>query len=75
MSDKQEYYASASVTITLRVRSKGHWGKDATVAEVMRIGGRETIDAVKDALVQGGLSFETIGEPKVGAVTWEPQNG
>lgn len=71
---KKEYYASASVTFTIRVRSHGHWGKDATVAEVMEIGGRETVRAVEQAMQQGKLDYDMIGTPKVGAITWSARD-
>lgn len=70
--DKQEYGCSASVTFTIRVTGKGYWGKEATVDEVQRIGGRETIKAVVDALDKAGLQFTHVEKPKVGAVTWGP---
>lgn len=68
---RKDYGCSASVTFTIRVRSHGYWGKDATVQEVMEIGGRETVSAVEQALKDGGLHYEMVGKPKVGAVTWE----
>lgn len=68
----REYSASASVTFTIRVEGRGHWGKDATVEEVMRIGGRETIQAITDALNGAHLKYEMVKEPVVGAVTWGP---
>jgi hypothetical protein len=72
MSIAKEYGCSASVTFTIRVTGSGHWGKEATVEEVMRQGGHETINAVKNALNTGGLRYEMIGEPLVGAITWGP---
>lgn len=71
MSGESEYYASATVTISIRVTSEGHWGKSATVEEVMRIGGRETVEAITHALAASGLKYEVVSKPTVGAVTWE----
>lgn len=70
--DEKHFGCSASVTFTIRVTGQGHWGKDATVEEVMRQGGRETINAIKNALNAGGLRYEMVEEPKVGAITWGP---
>lgn len=70
MAEKTEYGASAVVTLRLRVTSSGHWGGGATVAEVMRIGSRETVDSLKAALAKSGLQYEIVGEPEVGAITW-----
>lgn len=67
-----EYRSSASVTFTIRVEGKGHWGADATVEQVMRTGGQETINSVLDALRKSGLKFKVIGEPQVGVITWGP---
>lgn len=66
--------ARASVTVTLEVHSRGHWGQDATVAEVMRVGGKETLQAIDNliqAAQQKGVTIRRVGEPKVGAITWE----
>lgn len=74
MADK-DYGCCANVTFTITVQSKGHWGKGATVDEVMRIGGRETISAVENALRAGGLTFKMVEKPTVGAITWGPIDG
>lgn len=68
---KMEYGCSATVTVTLIVTGNGHWGSDATVAEVMRIGGQETINAISRMIVESQLDIKMIGAPKIGAVTWE----
>jgi len=70
---EKEFYCSASVTFTIRVKGSGHWGKEATVEEVMRMGGRETIAKVEKALLEGKLNYQMVEPPKVGAVTWEPK--
>lgn len=62
----------ATVTLTLKVESEGHWGEDATIAEVRRVGGRETIGAVKRALKASGLDYTMTKEPEVGLITWSP---
>lgn len=68
--DMTEYGCKAVVTVTLEIQSSGHWGGNATVAEVQRIGGRETLNALTTALTQGKLDYKIVGEPKIGAVTW-----
>lgn len=68
----EDYGCSASVTFTIRVTGKGHWGKEATVAEVQRVGGRETIAQVENALQKAGVQFAYVEKPKVGAITWGP---
>lgn len=73
-SDIKHYNSSASVTFTIRVTGGGHWGGEATVAEVMRMGGRETINAVTAALDAARLSYVMVGEPKIGAITWGPKD-
>lgn len=77
MSAKVEMGCSAVVTVTLQVRGKGHWGADATVEEVMRIGGRETVSSIESMIHQARLDHidvKMIGEPQIGAVTWERVN-
>jgi surface antigen len=70
MTDKTEYSCSASVTFTIRVEGKGTWGKEATVEEVMRNGGRETIEAINAALFKSGLRYTMVKDPEVGAIMW-----
>lgn len=43
MTGALEYSASATVTMTFKFTGKGHWGANATVQEVSRLGGNETI--------------------------------
>lgn len=69
---EKDFGCSASVTFTIRVEGKGHWGKESTVEEVMRQGGRETIQSIENALRAGGLRYEMVEKPKVGAVMWGP---
>lgn len=66
-----DYSASATVTLKIRFTGKGHWGKGATVEEVMRNGGTETLTAIKNALNHFDLEYEIIGSPEVGAITWQ----
>jgi len=66
--------AKAQVTITLMVESKGNWGEDASIAEVRRMGEKETVDAVRRALNGSDLSYTIQGKPKVGLITWEPSH-
>jgi hypothetical protein len=71
MADEKDYFASAVVTMKIRVTSNGHWGSEATVSEVQRMGGQETINAIQNALRESRLKYEIVGTPEVGAVTWE----
>lgn len=70
--DNAEFGCSAIVTVTLEVRGQGHWGGDATVAEVMRIGGRETLNGIENMIREyaGHERIRIVGEPQIGAVTW-----
>lgn len=68
---KRQAFASATVTVTIKVISSGHWDEKATIGEVMEIGARETKNAIREALRTSRLNYEIIGEMKVGAVTWE----
>lgn len=61
----------AHVTIVLEVRGTGAWGKEATVEEVQRIGGREAINSVLSALNQSNISYHVV-KTEVGAITWGP---
>lgn len=66
-----EFSASATVTIKLEFTGKGHWGKAATVEEVSRLGGVETLSVI-GSMVQDmrakGVEVKIIGEPLHGVV-------
>jgi hypothetical protein len=70
---EKKYYSSASVVFEVRVKGKGFWGPEATVSEVQRNGGNETVSAIENALRGAGLRWEHVNPPKVGAITWEAE--
>lgn len=65
--------ASARVTVVLEITSDGHWGKDASIAEVRRIGGREAIAMLQNALIKANVhnKIRIVGTPEVGVVVWK----
>lgn len=67
----QEYGATANVTLTLRVKCASHWAGNATAQEIQEIGGKETLFAITNALQTAGVSFEIIGSPRIGLITWD----
>lgn len=76
ISDTQEYSASATVTMTIEFVGSGHWGKGATVDEISRQGGRETLTAIQTVLQElktKGIDCRIAGKPEHGVVikTWE----
>lgn len=76
MTDEFDYSAHATVTLTIKFEGKGHWGKGATVDEVARQGGNETLAAVSNMLrvaEQDGLHCSIVGKPLVG-VTVTPRS-
>jgi len=71
MSIELEYSASALVTMTIEFTGNGHWGKEATVEEVSRQGGRETLNAIAMVLQElrlKGVVGKVVGNPEHGVV-------
>jgi hypothetical protein len=70
------YSARAKLTLTIEVIGKSHWGDDATVAEVARIGGKETMNAIQHLIqdaAKDGLRITIQGEPHIGVIAISPE--
>jgi hypothetical protein len=71
MTGDLEFSASATVTMKLKFTGKGHWGAKASIEEVSRLGGRETLNVIMtmiDEMRRLGVDVEIIGSPEHGVV-------